>query len=323
MRVILPAAIAALSFAVAVPDALAQQRRPAPAAKAQPQSVAAEDDDEAGLDEARKVDTEDTFGFARGSAVTSVGERELQFEQNAGFGRRRGRFANGTSVLSYEFGAADRLSVAIKTGAAFQRSRNVPGVQNLSAGGFDGGAVEFRYSFLDAATNPFGVALSIQPGLGLFSPTSGPNLPRAELDASLAIERRIAGDNLRGVVNIGYSGGAGKAKDVDPLTPPVVVSRMERVSQANLSGALSLKVAPRAYLGGEVAHLRSYGDMSLGQLQGFATFVGPSAYVKFDRISVSAAWSTQVAGQAKGEIGKLDLRNFSRHRGKIGLVLDF
>ncbi len=70
--------------------------------------------------------------------------------------------------------------------------------------------------------------------------------------------------------------------------------------------------------------MRAYEGLTLQRFRGEAVFVGPTLYARLgERLAVSAAFSTQVAGHAVGVPGRLDLDNFSRHQARLKLTYEF
>src|SRR3954447_8020285 len=120
-------------------------------------------------------------------------------------------------------------------------------------------------------------------------------------------------------------GGAGVATgDDQPCTAVIRRKAAERSSKAGVSGAFAFQAFPNVFLGAEVRYLRAYEGLTLQHFRGEAVFVGPTLYAKLaDDLSISAAFSTQVAGHGVGVPGRLDLDNFSRHEAKLKIKYEF
>lgn len=115
-----------------------------------------------------------------------------------------------------------------------------------------------------------------------------------------------------------------EAAKEDPCAAFARRKSAERSSSFGVSGALAFQALPNVFLGGEVRYLRAYEGLTLQHFRGEAVFVGPTFYAKLgERVAVTVAFSTQVAGHAVGVPGRLDLDNFSRHQARLRLVYDF
>lgn len=82
---------------------------------------------------------------------------------------------------------------------------------------------------------------------------------------------------------------------------------------------------PNVFVGAELRYLRSYSGLGLDRFEGQALFLGPTFHAKLsDNLSISAAFSTQIAGRSDEASGRqLDLDNFSRHQAKLKLSYEF
>lgn len=90
------------------------------------------------------------------------------------------------------------------------------------------------------------------------------------------------------------------------------------------SAALAVRIHPSVVIGGEVWYLRHFDGVGLIAFTGDAVYVGPNLYLQISpKVFVTAAWNTQVSGHEVGEPAKLDLTDFSRHRAKLKLAIEF
>jgi hypothetical protein len=85
-----------------------------------------------------------------------------------------------------------------------------------------------------------------------------------------------------------------------------------------------MQIRPGVLIGGEARYMRSFDGFGLDRFSGHALFVGPTFYARFsEKIWMSAAWNTQVAGHAHNETGALDLTNFERHHALLRFGYNF
>jgi hypothetical protein len=114
------------------------------------------------------------------------------------------------------------------------------------------------------------------------------------------------------------------AEAQEPCTAFARRKSAERSSNFGVSGALAFQTFQNVFLGAEVRYLRAYEGLTLQHFRGEAVFVGPTFYAKLsDHLSISGAYSVQVAGHAVGVPGRFDLDNFSRHQAKLTIRYEY
>jgi hypothetical protein len=87
---------------------------------------------------------------------------------------------------------------------------------------------------------------------------------------------------------------------------------------------LSYRIAPAVFVGAEVWYLRHYEGSWLNTYTGDAVYVGPTIYVQLGRkMFMTAAWNSQIAGHEVDGQGPLNLAEFTRHRAKLKLAVEF
>src|SRR5262249_1492782 len=91
-----------------------------------------------------------------------------------------------------------------------------------------------------------------------------------------------------------------------------------------VGAALAMQAMPNVFIGAEARTLRHYEGLGLNSFAGQAFYIGPTFYATFGRgYFLSAAWNVQVWGAVAGSLGALDLVNFERHQGKVGVGVVF
>lgn len=281
--------------------------------------------------------TEHIFGFTEGSDVHAAGETELKSNTIARFVKRAGRYLAAESKAEIHTGVTDDLNVAIGFLGDYHRVRSVPGFETVPArAAFGGGSVEMRWRLLRREEAGFGVTLLVEPSVSRFDELSGLRASRIGAETALLIDTELVRDTLYGAVNLLY--------DLE-RTRERGASATERGSTAGLGAALSYKLAPGLFVGGEARYLRAYEGLGLDRFQGEALFVGPTLFASLSqRVSLTAAYNVQVAGrEALGRRGageategeepalpggparrsSLDLTDFERHQVRLKLVYDF
>ena len=95
-------------------------------------------------------------------------------------------------------------------------------------------------------------------------------------------------------------------------------------STLGFAAAITARVQPGLFLGGEARYLRHYDGLGLDRLAGDALYLGPTLYARLGGTWwLSATWNSQVAGRAGSAGGALDLANFERHQARLRLGVDF
>ncbi|MGH6863722.1 MAG: hypothetical protein ACRECN_05540, partial [Methylocella sp.] len=88
--------------------------------------------------------------------------------------------------------------------------------------------------------------------------------------------------------------------------------------------ALTYRIAQNVALGGELEYFRAYDGAGFNRLAGDALFAGPTCFISFaNKLFLSAAFSTQIAGHAASDANLLDLTNFTRNKARLKLIWEF
>ncbi len=303
-------------------------------------------------DDEEDVDTQDIFGFTKGSSVMERGNFELSGEAEGAFGKRSGRYRAGSLGGTFALAPLDRFNIELGLSGNRYSIQDVPGLDDRRSGGLGAISTELTWQAIKrGGGSPVGVALIAEPewiarddggergrGLGLEL--------RIALDTELLPKRIFAALNLlyglesfrpRGTALYNGEGeplegapsglclhGAGE----DARESCVGSARRlatERSSLLGLSGAIAYQIVPDFFLGGELRYLRSYSGLGLNRFEGHAVFAGPTLYAKLsDKVSLSAAFSSQIAGKAKASPGRmLDLDDFTRHQARLKISYEF
>ena len=110
----------------------------------------------------------------------------------------------------------------------------------------------------------------------------------------------------------------------------VLETTRDQVSGVSLDGsilrfnaAMSRRLMPWLYVGGEARYLRAFNEIGPNALAGQAVYLGPVFYAPLAAgITLSGAWDIQAWGQAIAPLGGLDLTNFERNQVKLRLSFD-
>lgn len=95
-------------------------------------------------------------------------------------------------------------------------------------------------------------------------------------------------------------------------------------STLGLKTALTYRITPNVALGGEVEYYRAYGGAGFNRFAGDALLADPTCFFQFtNKLFLSAAYSTQIAGHAAGNANFLDLTNFTLNKARLKLIWEF
>ena len=252
-----------------------------------------------------EVDSEHIFGFTEGSDIGEKGEKELELEPSAAFGKRGGFYAATSTDLMLKYTVTDSFRVAPLVSFASHNISNVPGLEDRDQFRFQGIGAEIRYRLLNREHDPFGFTLSASPNQSNVDGTTG--LPATSYSSEFAalLDKTLIPDRLFAGFNIVYE---------PEWTRLRATGEWERSSTFGVSGALSAQLFPGLLVAGEVRYMRAYDGIGLNTFLGDALFVGPNLYMQVTKDwLVTIAWNAQVAGRAVGEPGPLDLTNFNRN----------
>ena len=271
-------------------------------------------DHQHGHGHAHGVDTEHLFGFTKGSDIDPPPGRHFISDLTGNFVKGSGSYSALSQHFEYAFTPWRNFHVGL--GASFARHSisGVEGLEDRRSTAFEGLSFELRQRFLDRATAPFGLTLTVEPHWARIDEVDGARANKHAVEVTLAADKELIKDRLFGAVNLIY----------EPEWVNLAVGEKHRESTIGASAALMAQVVPSVFVGGEVRYLRRYEGVDLASFAGEAWFLGPTLAINVtDRLMLIAAYSTQIAGRQAGMSGPLDLENFERHRAKLKAVVSF
>jgi hypothetical protein len=262
-----------------------------------------------------EVDSEHLFGFTQGTDVGDTRDVEGELESSGGIGKRSGTYVVSSTAAELKYGLADNFRVAPFFLFSRHDIENVPGLDDRHRFNVHGGGVELKYRLLDRERAPFGLTLALESALGRIDEATGERVEQYGLGFAALFDKELVAHRLYGALNISY----------DPQwTRPAATGVWERASTFAVGAALTNRVLPGLYLGGEARYLRAYDGIGLNAFAGEALYVGPTLYaLLWPKTNMTLAWNMQVAGHAVGDPGHLDLVNFERHQVRLRFGVDF
>jgi hypothetical protein len=263
---------------------------------------------------ASDVDSEHLFGFTEGADIGKAGDREAETETIGRFGKSGGSYAALTQNDQVKVLPSDRFRVGAGVALAWFGISGVPELDDRQFASLQGLTFEARYMLMDRRQTPFGLTLIVEPRWGRFDATSGERAANYGGTFTVVADKELIDGRLFGTINVLYDSLATRF----PLP-----ERWALTSEIGISGAMSARVTPTLFLGGEVRYRRAYDGLALESLAGQALFAGPTFYVQLARgMALSGAWNAQIAGRAGGG-GSLDLIHFERRQAKLRFNVNF
>lgn len=265
----------------------------------------------------RETETKDVFGFTSGSGIGLQGEKEFELDTAANFGKRDGRYWASETKLEFEFTPNQYVQFELGPFVSYHDIDNVTGRDDRNEFAFGGVFGEVRYLLLDRGpSSPLAVTLSAEPEWKRISGGGGDHVNSFELELKVNADIELIENRLYLATNLLYE----PETTHEPGEPG-----WEKESNAGVSAALAYRITPDVFIGGEMWYLRHYEGIWLNHFEGDALYVGPTLYVKLaHNMSLAAAWNAQVSGSEADNPGaSLNLGEFSRHRAKLSLSVEF
>ena len=259
------------------------------------------------------LNTENLFGMVTGTSVLPMGELEVVSDTSLSLGKRGGSFTAVGEQLGIGYGVTSYLSASVFALGSVHDVKNVEGLDNTNRTALPGGGgAEVRLRVLDRDTAPVGLTLSVSPSWGSVDWRSGQPADIFALESKIAIDANLSGDRLLGAVNLVHAFEHGKERGASSWTDG---------NELGIGTALTYRLAPHVFVGGEIQYLRAYEG---GRFLGDAVFMGPSIHWQVTHHAfVSFSWSTQVAGGSVDNPASLNLTDFERNRLRLRVGIAF
>ncbi len=266
------------------------------------------------LARASDVDSEHLFGFTEGADIGKTGEREAESETMGRLGKSAGAYAAVTQTGSVKVLPFDNFRVSANAALAYFSISGVSGLEDRQIATLQGFSFEARYMRTDRHRAPFGLTIIAEPRWSRVDATSGETANGYGGTLTVAADKELIDNRLFGALNVLYDSQATRF----PLPDKWVYD-----SKIGISGALSARVTPVLFVGGEVRYLRAYDGLGLESFSGQGLFGGPTFYVQIARgMALSGAWNVQITGRT-ASIGSLDLTHFERQQAKVRFNVNF
>jgi hypothetical protein len=261
------------------------------------------------------LETEHIFGMTSGADLGEKGEVATELESFAAFGKRAGRYVASSTHALLKYNLTDDFRITPSFTYATHGISAVPGLDDSRAAGISDAAFEIRYRLLDRHVAPFGLTVSLEPGIGRVDEVSGQRIRGYGWVLAAMMDKEFVTDRLYGAINLSYAGAASQ---------PAAEALWSHDSEFSISVAMSYRFLPSVIAGFEVRHLQACEGAGLDRREGEALFVGPTFAVYLTKtLALSGAWSFQLSGKAVDAPGSLDLTNFERQHALLRLTAHF
>jgi hypothetical protein len=261
-----------------------------------------------------EIETKYIFGFTEGSGIGLEGEKEISIETVGRFGKRDGKYNATESKLEFEHTPSQFIQLEFGALVATHSIQNVTDFDDRKQVAFGGMFGEFRYLLLDRGpSSPVGITLSVEPVWRRIDETSGSRVTNYEFETKVAFDTALIENRLFLAVNLLYEPETTHAEGV-----------WTNESTWGGSTALAYRLVPTITVGAELWYLRHYDSIGPNNYTGDAIFVGPTLYMQLTRKAfMTVAWNAQIAGAENGGSNSLNLAEFSRHRAKLKVAVEF
>jgi hypothetical protein len=262
----------------------------------------------------RDIETKYIFGFTEGTSIGLEGEKEVSIETVARIGKRDGRYTATETKLEFEHTPSQFFQFEFGALLASHDINNVTGLDNRRQFAFGGLFGELRYLVIGRGPGaPIGLAVSVEPVWRRIDETGGARVTNFELETKVSLDAELVSNRLYLGANAIYEPEWTRADGT-----------IERESTMGFSAALAFRPAQPVLIGAEIGYFRHYDGIGFNVFTGDALYVGPTFYWQLaPKMFMAAAWAVQVAGHDVETPGPLNLAEFSRHKAKLKVALEF
>lgn len=264
-----------------------------------------------------EIETKYIFGsFTRGSSTGIEGERAIEPDTQANFGKRGGRYGASETELELEYTPNQFVELEFGPTISYYNIRGVPGLDDRNTGSVNGVTFDFRSLIVERGQSPFAVTLSIEPEWHSLDETSGVGVSNYGVETKIEADAELIKNRLFLGVNALY-----EPETTSVNTMPAV---WNNETTLGVSSALALQMIPNVVIGADIWYLRHYDGFTFDFFTGDTVYVGPTFFWRISpKILVSASWEAQVAGHEVGVASPFDLSDFSRRRARLLFEFEF
>ncbi|MGH9677724.1 MAG: hypothetical protein ACRD36_11535 [Candidatus Acidiferrum sp.] len=250
-----------------------------------------------------------------GSDIGAEGERELESETNIAFQKRTGSYAALDQEVELEYNPIDSTQIEVAAHDVSTWIGGVAGLDDRHGANFGGLGATFRYLLIGRGPGaPAGLQIAVEPQWSRLN-DAGKLTTAFGAETSIIADTELVPNRLFAAFNAIYA---------PEIAREFGTPDWQGASTLGLKTALTYRIAQNVALGGELEYFRSFDGAGFNRLAGDALFAGPTCFISFaNKLFLSAAFSTQIAGHAASDANLLDLTNFTRNKARLKLIWEF
>lgn len=276
-------------------------------------AVAARAQDAGGF---RSLETKYIFGnFTIGASTDKAGDKAIEPETEADFGKRGGRYAAAGTEFEYEFSPTRFLQIELGPTISAYDIHGVPGLDDRGMAGINGFEADIRSVILDRNASAFALTASFEPEFHSLDETSGAKVVNFGLETRIEADAELIKNRLYVASNLLF----------EPEMTRADLGAWQNESTWGISSAIAYQIVPRVAVGADLWYLQHYDGLAFNSFTGDAVYLGPTFYWHImHHMQMSAAFESQVAGHEAGAApANLDLTDFSRARARLLFEFEF
>src|ERR1700680_2138002 len=151
-----------------------------------------------------QIDTEYLFGFATGTDIGEVGEKEFESETTGRIKKRTGSYSALSQTNAIEFVPMRGFRVEVGAALSYHDISGVTELDSVRRGAFQGLSLDLRYQFLDRAQSPFGFTIQAVAHWGRIDDISGQPVDQYGSDFALLFDHELIPDHIVAAFNLRY-----------------------------------------------------------------------------------------------------------------------
>ena len=152
-----------------------------------------------------ELETKYLFGsFTVGSSTGIEGEKAIEPDTQANFGKRGGRYGVSETELEFEYTPNQYVQIELGPTIRHYNINGAPGLADRNMGTINGLSGDFRFLLVERNPSPFAVTLSVEPEWHGRDETSGVPVSNYGLETKLEADTEIIKNRLFLAFNLLY-----------------------------------------------------------------------------------------------------------------------
>ncbi len=213
-----------------------------------------------------ELETKYLFGnFTVGSSTGIEGEKAIEPDTQANFGKRGGRYGVSETELEFEYTPNQYVQIELGPTISYYNINGAPGLADRNMGTINGFGGDFRFLLIERNPSPFAVTLSVEPEWHGRDETSGVPVSNYGLETKLEADTEIIKNRLFLAFNVLYEP---EGTNSSP--------GWTNESTFGASSALAFQIIPNVVIGADLWYLRHYEGLGFNSFTGDAVYLGPT-----------------------------------------------